>query len=322
MNGYIGNKKWFVTLLKILAVIVLAMLILSIVKTCSDCVPAKKDEKRVQVIIRNAGYLPDNENWDNIPDIVPPYDIDSLDRLDSLDSLPKRVILEQFFPPIGDQGNKGTCVVWATGYNLKTALNAIDNKWTKEQLEDPAYQTSPRDLWYGIQGHDPNCGGASFEYTCTALQRSGAATMKLMPYGNMPCRGTNKGDAGNTILSYGVLGREGTRMPSEKVVKAYIRDTIPLVFGARLGSRFMDWSSDKVFKSDVYDYTGMHQYHAMVLVGYDDSLHAFRIRNSWGTQWGDKGSAWVDYDFFLKGFCTDIFVLKNGQSHPSSITQR
>ena len=132
MKGYIGNQRWFIALLKVLAALVLFLLIISIVKTCSDCVPRGKKT----VVIRRGGYDPRKEKLDSIPRENPPYNIDSLNRLDSLDSLPHRVLLEQYFPPIGNQGNQGTCVAWATGYNMKTALNAIDNKWTKEQLED------------------------------------------------------------------------------------------------------------------------------------------------------------------------------------------
>ena len=49
----------------------------------------------------------------------------------------------------------------------------------------------------------------------------------------------------------------------------------------------------------------------MALVGYDNSKNAFRVRNSWGTSWGDNGSIWVDYDFFCKSFCFAAFVAQN-----------
>jgi C1A family cysteine protease len=45
----------------------------------------------------------------------------------------------------------------------------------------------------------------------------------------------------------------------------------------------------------------------MVLSGYDDSKNAFRVRNSWG-DWGDDGSIWVDYDYFMNGFCIAVFM--------------
>lgn len=43
--------------------------------------------------------------------------------------------------------------------------------------------------------------------------------------------------------------------------------------------------------------------HAVVIVGYDDTLEHdghkghFRIMNSWGETWGDKGFAWLPYDY-------------------------
>lgn len=36
-------------------------------------------------------------------------------------------------------------------------------------------------------------------------------------------------------------------------------------------------------------------YHAVVLRGYDDGMQAFRLRNSWGTTWGQAGECWYPY---------------------------
>src|SRR5215212_2830280 len=38
--------------------------------------------------------------------------------------------------------------------------------------------------------------------------------------------------------------------------------------------------------------------HAMVINGWDDDLGAFRIKNSWGYDWGDRGFAWLPYSHF------------------------
>jgi len=38
--------------------------------------------------------------------------------------------------------------------------------------------------------------------------------------------------------------------------------------------------------------------HAIIICGYDDSKHAYKVMNSVGTNWGDAGYSWIDYDYF------------------------
>lgn len=295
----ISNTKGFGLVLKTLLVILLILFIFSVIKTCSDCA-------RIAVI-EKTGYLPDDENWDSIPDIDPPY------NPDDIDSLPDAVSIESLFPPIGNQGSYGTCVAWAVGYNMKTALNARENHWDENQLKNPANQTSPKDLWMAIPSMQKGamCQGTIFEAAFSALQSIGAESMKNIPYISMGnCSGTAAGNPSNKIQSFGCL----TAKPDTsnlQIYKAYIRDSIPLVISARIGDRFVEWNSDAVIDHDSYKYRGQHAYHAMVLSGYDDSRNSFRVRNSWGSEWGDNGSIWVDYNFFCNSFCLEIFVGSN-----------
>jgi C1A family cysteine protease len=40
--------------------------------------------------------------------------------------------------------------------------------------------------------------------------------------------------------------------------------------------------------------------HAILIVGWDDSRRAWRIRNSWGSGWCDGGYAWLSYDYRIQ----------------------
>lgn len=296
------RKNGFSVLLKVLLAIFLLLLIACVVKTCSDC------NARI-TIVDQTGYLPDKEDWTIIPDVVPPYDDDDLDGLDEM------VSLEAFFPPIGDQKTYGTCVAWAVGYNLKTALNAIDKHWTQDQLADPANQTSPKDLWMGIPAGQKGgmCQGTGFGAALTVLKDNGVACMKDVPYDNLgKCQGNIVGDTNNRIVSFSHIESSGGGLPSVGQMKAYLNDTIPLAISAKLGYAFMKWDGDRILSQDNYLMKGEdHAYHAMVLVGYDDSKQAFRVRNSWGDGWGDHGSIWVDYTFFVNQFLVDVFMVNN-----------
>jgi hypothetical protein len=35
--------------------------------------------------------------------------------------------------------------------------------------------------------------------------------------------------------------------------------------------------------------------HCIAVIGYSDELGAWKIRNSWGTGWGEKGYCWIKY---------------------------
>jgi C1A family cysteine protease len=47
--------------------------------------------------------------------------------------------------------------------------------------------------------------------------------------------------------------------------------------------------------------------HAIMAVGYNDKTKMFKIRNSWGSGWGDKGYFYMPYDFITNANYTDDF---------------
>ena len=52
--------------------------------------------------------------------------------------------------------------------------------------------------------------------------------------------------------------------------------------------------------------------HCIVIVGYDDNLKAFIIRNSWGTNWGIKGHFYLSYNFIEDpNLANDFWILKD-----------
>ncbi|CAE7332450.1 unnamed protein product [Symbiodinium natans] len=86
----------------------------------------------------------------------------------------------------------------------------------------------------------------------------------------------------------------------------------PIVFGLKLTSQFFKPSrGGGITTPDPSDpKSSEHGLHAMLNVGYNDRQKCFIIRNSWGTSWGDRGYAYVPYDYicnsdfnFLGQYC-------------------
>ena len=292
-------SRGFANLLLALASIVVALLLLALVRQIMDCRRAEEVSRLVRE--RTGGVTPLPDNRDNLPQVDPP--------MPDTSKLAERVLLDQFFPPIGDQNPYGTCVAWASGYNMKTFLNGRREGWDSVALANPANQTSPEDLWYTVppSARSRNCQGTDFDALLLQLSTVGATTMDRSPYYGTfaPCNTHYTGNSSNTISSYNYLFRADGELPTVAQLKGLLNDTIPLLMGMRCGDKFMQCNSSQVLKNETFRYTGMHALHAVCLVGYDDSLHAFRIRNSWGTSWGDQGSIWIDYDELLSqiAFC-------------------
>lgn len=115
----------------------------------------------------------------------------------------------------------------------------------------------------------------------------------------------------------------GANIPTATVlgsVKKYLSAGIPSMFGF--------WGFPSFGQSDVkggipYPCPGEKAEwgHAIVAVGYDDNMKvknlkcntettgALLIRNSWGTEWGDKGYGWFPYEYVLNKLATDFWSL-------------
>jgi len=53
--------------------------------------------------------------------------------------------------------------------------------------------------------------------------------------------------------------------------------------------------------------------HVILIVGWNDALGAWRIRNSWGADWGDNGEAWVTYECNAIGFAANYVTYPTGR---------
>lgn len=142
---------------------------------------------------------------------------------------------------------------------------------------------------------------ASFDVEPTSFCYSFANNYKAMQYFRLDPAGTSTTDLLNRIktqLAAGIPSMFGFTV-YDSINQANTTGKIP--FPAR---------GDRVIGG-----------HAIVTAGYDDTIKiknqpngpettgALRIRNSWGSAWGEAGYGWIPYDYVLRGIAQDFWCL-------------
>ncbi len=261
------------------------------------------EEVAISVDDKGLGYLEPEEDTSTIEDDIH-INTDNGDGTVS-SNLPSKVDLSAYLPPVGDQGNYGTCVAWATAYNCRTWLDAHKNGRKTSQLTNREIY-SPSDIWRGIASSSKNkgCQGTSFQPAFNAMISRGVASWATAPYftSTSDCDCSVTSSETTDANKHKIKSYREIQITDANTVKRYLAEGHPVVLGACLGDNFMNATgSSVIYSKGTTNSTGMHAYHAMMCVGYDNSRGgsngAFRIINSWGESWGDNGFVWLDANY-------------------------
>jgi papain like protease len=215
--------------------------------------------------------------------------------------LPEAANLQKYAPPVGDQGHQGSCVAWSSAYAARTIEEAARTGGDPNSL-----RFSPAFLYNQI-GME-NCDGSYIEKAMEYMTQSGSIPYSEFPYTDQDCskqpdqqqldearqfkmRGFNRltpGDRNNVIDLH--------------AIKENIAQGAPVVIGMMVGNSYMQPMMGKDLWEPTQEDRSMLGLggHAQCVVGYDDKKYggAFLLMNSWGSQWGNNGFAWVRYPDF------------------------
>jgi hypothetical protein len=212
-------------------------------------------------------------------------------------SLPSRVDLSPFLPPVGHQGSIGSCSAWSTVYYAKTLQENQEREWGADKKD---HQYSPLFTYNQITG-GVNRGTAITQHM-TILEEKGATPFPLFPHTDnikvLPGERAYREAENYRSASHKRLDRydenRGQWVVELHTVKAMLAEGLPVIGGFEVYENFYNYKGG-IYKSVSGRPTGGH---AMCIVGYDDDIGALRIVNSWGEAWGDGGFLWLDYDLF------------------------
>lgn len=241
-------------------------------------------------------------NWKD-PRIAAPSHQIMISR--SKDVLPVRLDHSADMPPVGNQASQGSCTAWATAYYHKSYQEWAEHGWS---LTDQNHQFSPAFVYNQINGGGDygSWFGDAFQLLCDM----GGSSMALTPYNDADCISWPSEAAYDSAISYRCqdwfwfdlydsLGIEG--------IKQCLNNGDNVVIGLLVYKNYDNISAyDNIFC--LADLSGdIRGGHANCIVGYDDSLltrdgyGAFRVVNSWGASWGDRGYYWMSYGAAIDG---------------------
>ncbi len=210
--------------------------------------------------------------------------------------LPEELSLEHVAPDVTDQGSLGSC----TGQASACAL-AMRLRWQRIGNWLPA----ALDLYLGgrrLEGTADLDAGALLADVLKHAEREGFAPDALWPY--VERVGEFRGPPPGALADV----RDRTRLVSWEPLDWHLETLqwelwcgYPVVLGAQVFEAFERVEGDGVVAMPAGRVLGGH---AMCAIGYSNARRAFRVQNSWGATWGNRGRCWIPYDYVLNPFFT------------------
>jgi len=183
--------------------------------------------------------------------------------------------------PVYTQGKTPYCWAFAV-------IEAFECNWRIRNKGNPILAVQP------IIDHTKVNGGAPTSLAMKDLLLRGTAPLVKYPYVGKPTPG-KKTPTNYRAVAYGHVAR-GPGLPSTDALKEALLRHGPLVVGIYASS-----DSFKRYKSGLYaafdkPKAGEQSInHAVLIVGWDDKLGAWKIKNSWNTTWGEGGYMRIKY---------------------------
>ena len=204
-------------------------------------------------------------------------------------SLPSAIDFSADMPEVGNQRNQMSCVAWATAYAFKS--------FAEKREGNGSIRFSPSYVYNQINnGVDM---GSRFEDALQLLSQQGAGLWDDMPYNETDFTSKPSDIARQKAKPYSIYNWARVNTADMKEVKMQLAAGYPVLIAANIDNGFRagrkNGTDEFVWRRASGDPPNAH---AMIVVGYNDDRNAFKVMNSWGTDWGNNGYCWIDYQFF------------------------
>jgi C1A family cysteine protease len=222
-------------------------------------------------------------------------------------TLPAKSDLRPGCSPVEDQQELGSC----TANALAGALEFLMKK-DKVNFAD----MSRLFIYYNervIEHTVKTDAGAMIRDGIKTLAKQGSCTEKSWPYAIAKFTVKPAKTCYTEALDYQILSY--ARLNTLDEMRACLAEGYPFVFGF---SVYESFESPQVTKTGLVEMPGAGERllggHAVLAVGYDDAAQRFIVRNSWGTNWGQKGYFTMPYAYLAdRNLSDDFWVISRGE---------
>jgi len=222
-------------------------------------------------------------------------------------ALPPRMDLRATCSSVENQGNLGSC----TGNALAGAIEFLERKDNV-----PFIDASRLFIYYNervIERTVKSDAGAMIRDGIKTLKNQGVCSETRWPYiiskfAVKPSLACYKEALKHQITSY-------HRILTLDEMRTCLAEEFPFVFGFTVYESF---ESQEVASTGIVQMPQPNERslggHAVLAVGYDDLEKRFIVRNSWGTEWGQKGYFTIPYDYLAnRNLADDLWTIRRGE---------
>ncbi len=211
--------------------------------------------------------------------------------------LPKTADLSEHMPTPGFQGRQNSCVAWVSAYALKTYQEKLEQRYELMSSGQPDMKRifSPAFVYNQInQGRDS---GATLVDALNLLSDRGALSWSEMPYDvdNFTRRPSPK--QLKSAQRYRIAYWRKVNVADAQELKAQLHAGYPIMIGAVIDESLFKLKAGRTWERSSGKSLGGH---ALIVVGYDEHRKAFKVMNSWGSRWADRGFGWISYRQFAR----------------------
>lgn len=203
--------------------------------------------------------------------------------------LPPRVDLRRYMTEVEDQGEVGSCTAnsMAGAYEY-LAMRTLGQSGHVSRLF----------IYYNARLLDNSTkedNGTTLQHCIKSLQEWGTCPEALWPYDPEQVF-TEPND-----LAYNAAANFLTKEAEQVEVGLYamkhcLAEGYPFAFGLPLFDSFFREGNKGIPMPNPAKEKNLGG-HAMLCVGYSDPYQVFVVRNSWGTDWGDRGYCYIPYNY-------------------------